>query len=65
MARARSLALWDAEMMKPKDDIIGQFTQAIVRDLLAGRRVGGCGDRLGGDQSATATLASRGKLTSL
>ncbi len=34
VARARSLALWDAEMMKPKDDIIGQFTQAIVRDLL-------------------------------
>ena len=35
VARARSLALWDAELMKPKDDIIGQFTQAIVRDLLA------------------------------
>jgi hypothetical protein len=39
VARASSLALWDAEMMKPKDDIIGQFTQAIVRDLLAGRAV--------------------------
>jgi hypothetical protein len=35
VARARSLAFWDAELMKPKDDIIGQFTQAIVRDLLA------------------------------
>ena len=39
VTRASSLALWDAEMMKPKDDIIGQFTQAIVRDLLAGRAV--------------------------
>ena len=36
VARARSLALWDAELMKPQADIIGQFTQAIVRDLLAG-----------------------------
>ena len=35
-ARARSLALWDAELMKPQGDITGQFTQAIVRDLLAG-----------------------------
>jgi hypothetical protein len=34
VARAHSLALWDAELMKPKDDIIGQFTQAIVRDLI-------------------------------
>ena len=34
-ARARSLALWDAELMKPQGDITGQLTQAIVRDLLA------------------------------
>ena len=33
-ARARSYALWDAEMMKPQDDIEGLFTQAIVRDLI-------------------------------
>ena len=33
-ARARSYALWDAEMMKPQDDIEGLFTQAIVRDLV-------------------------------
>jgi hypothetical protein len=35
-ARARSYALWDAELMKPQDHIEGLFTQAIVRDLLAG-----------------------------
>ena len=34
VARARSLALWDAELMKLQHDIAGQFTQAIVRDLL-------------------------------
>jgi hypothetical protein len=28
-ARARSYTLWDAEMMKPQDDIQGLFTQAI------------------------------------
>ena len=33
-ARARSYALWDAEIMKPQDDIMGLFTQAIVRDLI-------------------------------
>ncbi len=33
-ARARSYALWDAEMMKPQHDIEGLFTQAIVRDLI-------------------------------
>ena len=36
LARARSLALWDAELMKPQKDTGGWFTQAIVRDLLAG-----------------------------
>ena len=35
-ARARSFALWDAELMKPQDDIAGQFMQAIVRDLIGG-----------------------------
>ncbi len=39
VARARSYALWDAELMKPQDDIEGLFKQAIVRDLLAGRGV--------------------------
>ena len=38
-ARARSYALWDGELMKPQDDIMALFTQAIVRDLLAGKRV--------------------------
>ncbi len=38
VARARSLALWDAELMKPQKDTGGWFTQAIVRDLLAGGR---------------------------
>ena len=33
-ARARSLVLWDAELMKPQGDIAGQLTQAIVRDLI-------------------------------
>jgi hypothetical protein len=35
-ARARSYALWDAELMKPQDDIEGLCTQAIVRNLVAG-----------------------------
>ncbi len=36
-ARARSLALWDQELMKPDKDYTGdRLTQAIVRDLLAG-----------------------------
>ena len=36
VARARSLALWDAELMKPGSGDTGQcLTQAIVRDLLA------------------------------
>ncbi len=35
VARARSLALWDAELMKPQKDVGGWFVQAIVRDLLA------------------------------
>ena len=34
VARARSLALWDAELMKPQKDTGGWFTQAIVRDLI-------------------------------
>ena len=39
-ARARSLALWDAELMKPDRCFIGdRLTAAIVRDLLAGRSV--------------------------
>ena len=39
-ARARSLALWDAELMKPDRCFIGdRLTQAIVRDLLAGSAV--------------------------
>ena len=39
-ARARSLALWDAELMKPDRCFIGdRLTAAIVRDLLAGRPV--------------------------
>jgi hypothetical protein len=38
VARARSYALWDAELMKPQDDIEGVFKQAIVRDLLSGGR---------------------------
>ena len=36
-ARARSLALWDGEMMKPQKDTGGWLTQAIVRDLLSRR----------------------------
>ncbi len=39
-ARARSLALWDAEMLRPDRCFIGdRLTAAIVRDLLAGREV--------------------------
>ena len=38
-ARARSLALWDAELMKPQYDIAGRLTQAIVRDLIEGSAV--------------------------
>ena len=36
-ARARGLALWDGEMMKPQKDTGGWLTQAIVRDLLSRR----------------------------
>ena len=39
VARARSLALWDPELMKPQNDTGGWLTQAIVRDLLAGSAV--------------------------
>jgi hypothetical protein len=35
-ARARGYALWDAELMKPQDNIMGLFTQAIARDLPGG-----------------------------
>jgi hypothetical protein len=35
-ARARGYALWDAELMKPQDNIMGLFTQVIVRDLPGG-----------------------------
>ena len=39
-ARARSLALWDAELMKPAPGDTGKsLTAAIVRDLLAGSAV--------------------------
>ena len=34
-ARARSLALWDAELMKPKHGTSDLLVQAIVRDLIA------------------------------
>ena len=36
VARARSLALWDAELMKSQNDTGGWLTAAIVRDLIAG-----------------------------